>query len=573
MSHPHRRVRLAALFTLCALVAALGPAAARQDAGEPAESFGERVEVNVVNVDVVVTDGQGHLVTGLTRDDFTITEDGRPQEITNFYAIRSGQVLAGGDEGWSSIESGSPFHRRMVLLFDNNFLEKPDRRRALGAIHDFLDHKFDGSYEWSVVAVGDAVQVLQPFTSDKLRVRAALDRVASLPALGSRNRIDRQVLNDPVRTRISQRNASARGFDDSTLDLSNAMRFESRSNAARSLQAVVRTAAAMTQSFRAYGNLEGNKVLVLVTGGIPMLPEYGYQASDSEAIGVGDGRIAAATRDPQLYQLHRELREITDAVVTEANAAQFKVYSLKPGLEVDVPQLDPQHRTSGATYNASAFSAAPERDDNDSAQLALAAGTGALYLASNEPLEAVERIDAETSLYYSLGYSPAHAGDGLYHDIRVDVKRPGLRVRARRGYVDLTDEQRLRMALETPLSFPKDLGTLTLAVELAKGAKGEVTATAVMPMAELTLFPAGGTYRGRIHVFLAVYDRQGNLIDLNRDERDLSYGSDVIGQVLAQPLRYHLRFQLPTQRAYTVAVTVLDVTTQRHGTAFAEVEL
>lgn len=567
------RNALALAASSLALAGFLAPAAARQDPPPADAAFGERLDVNVVNVDVVVTDRDGRLVSGLTRDDFVVLEDGVEQEITNFYAIRGGQVLAEGDKGWSSIDSPSPFHRRMVLLFDNNFLSQRERQQALGAVHDFLDQKFDGSYEWSVVAVGDEVKVLQVFTSDKIRVRSALDRVSSLPALANRNRIDRNVLNDPVRIRMSQRNASARGIDDSSLDLSSALRFESRFNASRNLQAVVRTAAAMTQSFRAYGNLSGNKVLVLITGGMPMLPEYGHQASDSESAGVGDGRIPAATSDPQLAQLHAELAEITDAVVTEANAADFKVYAVRPQLDVDVPQLDPQYRTSGSTYNAAAFSATVERDDDDSAQLSLALGTGGLYLPSNEPRAAIERIDSDTSIYYSIGYSPPHARDGRYHQIRVRAKRPGLTTRARRGYLDLDDEQRLRMALETPLEFPKDLGTLPVGIELAAGARGEVTATATAPMAELTLLPAEQGHRGRIDVYLSIYDRDGELIDLVHEVRDLSYGDDVIAEVLTRPLRYHLRFHLPTERAYTVAVTVLDQFTSRYGTAFATLEL
>ena len=41
----------------------------------------ERIEVNIVNVDVSVTDRAGHPIGGLTRDDFEVYEDGRPQKI------------------------------------------------------------------------------------------------------------------------------------------------------------------------------------------------------------------------------------------------------------------------------------------------------------------------------------------------------------------------------------------------------------------------------------------------------------------------------------------------------------
>src|SRR5712671_1576615 len=52
----------------------------------------EKIEVSVVNVDVTVTDRHGLPVPGLTRDDFEILEDGKPQPISNFYAVDNAQA-------------------------------------------------------------------------------------------------------------------------------------------------------------------------------------------------------------------------------------------------------------------------------------------------------------------------------------------------------------------------------------------------------------------------------------------------------------------------------------------------
>ena len=46
-----------------------------------------QVEVNYVDVDVVVTDAQGNFVTGLTRDDFEVFENGKPQKIDTFSMV------------------------------------------------------------------------------------------------------------------------------------------------------------------------------------------------------------------------------------------------------------------------------------------------------------------------------------------------------------------------------------------------------------------------------------------------------------------------------------------------------
>ena len=57
------------------------------------EKVAETIEVRVANVDVVVTDRTGHPVHGLTKDDFEILENGKPQTITNFYEVGSAPSL------------------------------------------------------------------------------------------------------------------------------------------------------------------------------------------------------------------------------------------------------------------------------------------------------------------------------------------------------------------------------------------------------------------------------------------------------------------------------------------------
>src|SRR5688572_13901623 len=273
--------------------------------------FAEQLEVRVVNVDVVVTDRDGRPVDGLTREDFVVLEDGRPQPITNFYVV-DGIRVRGGDAGaeWEPITADSSFRRRILLLVDNNFVTKPHRDNAVNALHDYLNAKFDGTYEWGVIAVGDEVQVLEPFTSDKLRLRAALDRIKAMPTNLSRYRPERQVLNDPVRVRMSQRGAASREMSgDLTDDISKSMRFESRTSAARNLQASERTAGAMIEAFRAYGHLDGKKILVWVTGGVPMLPEYGYQSGAGGA-SRDDGMMEGTSGDPQLAKVQQELRQL-----------------------------------------------------------------------------------------------------------------------------------------------------------------------------------------------------------------------------------------------------------------------
>ena len=83
------RPALASVGFSLALVAAVSLAQAQPPAGETAgESFGERVDVEVVNVDVIVTDREDSRVLDLGRDDFELLVDGRPVAIEYFAAPR-----------------------------------------------------------------------------------------------------------------------------------------------------------------------------------------------------------------------------------------------------------------------------------------------------------------------------------------------------------------------------------------------------------------------------------------------------------------------------------------------------
>ena len=67
---------------------------------------------------------------------------------------------------------------------------------------------------------------------------------------------------------------------------------------------------------------------------------------------------------------------------------------------------------------------------------ALAADTDGMAIVQTNDLErGFKRIVADLSSYYLLGYYSDRRMDGRFHSIRVRVKRPGVQVRARRGYL------------------------------------------------------------------------------------------------------------------------------------------
>jgi VWFA-related protein len=70
--------------------------------------------------------------------------------------------------------------------------------------------------------------------------------------------------------------------------------------------------------------------------------------------------------------------------------------------------------------------------------LALAEATGGQAALASNRLDALERAEEDTRSYYLLGISPAWKADDRDHRIELKVRRPGLDVRARHGFPDLS---------------------------------------------------------------------------------------------------------------------------------------
>ena len=122
-------------------VIALALGALAQD--KPAEQkrlFFETVQVNLISVEVFVTDRAGNPVTGLQREDFEVFEDGRPVKVTDFFAADPSTpapipVAVAGPRAEPASEEPKlpPVEQRLsvVLLVDDSGVTEAERNLAL----------------------------------------------------------------------------------------------------------------------------------------------------------------------------------------------------------------------------------------------------------------------------------------------------------------------------------------------------------------------------------------------------------------------------------------------------------
>lgn len=90
------RIAAAALTTIVLLPGTFAQTQTQnqnQKPGTDIPKLVENIDVRVINVDVVVTDKKGNVITGLKKDDFEIFENGVPKPISNFYAVEGGRPM------------------------------------------------------------------------------------------------------------------------------------------------------------------------------------------------------------------------------------------------------------------------------------------------------------------------------------------------------------------------------------------------------------------------------------------------------------------------------------------------
>ena len=143
-----------------------------------AQQLVEKIDVNLVNVDVTVT-AKGHSVQGLTKDDFEVREDGVLQTISNFYAVENAPALAvdnGAAPSAAPAQADERFRRKVLLIVDYAHTSKINRNRALAKLESFIDDRFTGGqYDWSIAVAGNDMKVILPLTSDKARIHDCIE--------------------------------------------------------------------------------------------------------------------------------------------------------------------------------------------------------------------------------------------------------------------------------------------------------------------------------------------------------------------------------------------------------------
>jgi VWFA-related protein len=494
---------------------------------------------------VTVKDKSGSTVAGLTAKDFTVTENGVPQEIKLFDYQRLsdapeppvGSVAAAPPIGQPKAppatrtqiapEAPGDLHYRnrrlLVLYFDMTSMPVPDQLRAMAAAQKFIQKQMTSA---DLVAMMEftsgAVKVIEDFTDDRDRLLNSLEKMI----------LAEQGLDENADDDSSADTGAAFGQDDSEFNIF---------NTDRQLSAL-QTAATML------GHLNEKKALIYFASGLRL------NGVDNQA----------------------QLRATVNAAI-RANVALFTVDAR--GLVAQAPLGDATHGAPGglAMYTGGAAMAVMggfQRSQDTLYGLAADTGGKALLDVNDLSVGIVQAQKAFTD-YYIIGYYTSNAAlDGKFRRIRIAVKDVTAKLDYRQGYfagkefAKFTSADKERQ-LEDALMLEDPITELTIALEVnyfqLNRAEYYVPVVMKVPGSELARARKGGAERTLIDFIGEIKDEYGTTIQNIRDKVDIKLSGETAAELSKRPIEYDTGYTL-LPGTYTIKVLARDDETGRIGT-------
>ncbi len=404
-----------------------------------------KVTSNLVSVDVLVKDKKGKTVTDLKAEDFTVSENGVPQKIEFFDSTLTSSNEAGRHATATVVSEPKPstptgFPRNIIaLVLDGQSTELANLKHVREGIVKYIRERISDSDSVALFSVSGNLQLLQPFTQDKTKLLAAVDRAYTSSTVSKTsearslaqdiNSIRDQVSGAPTEPIAATPGAGAAGSAAAQIMI--AQRVLEQYIQLRSALSVQQTRpvlaalAAICEGLRA---IPGKKTLVMFSQGF----------------------VAPETLDWQVQ-----------STIDIANRANVAIYIIdSTGLTGGTPKsgaLVPSSALAGisgatsqesrirAGAGESVFDITRQEGLNRQQDLLyrISEDTGGRFVKNtNDIAGGLQRIDAEIRSRYTLAYHSTDSNfDGSFRKVKIEVQRPDTSIVARPGYYAIPPSQ------------------------------------------------------------------------------------------------------------------------------------
>ena len=488
-----------------------------------------RVATRLVQVAVIVQDEHGDPVTGLTKDDFELLDQGKLQRISEF------SILAAPNTALSVIQAASstPVQRNIfsnrvntpadvapqvsVILLDLGNSAILDMTWACGKVLKFLE----GMHPQDTVAIlelGDELRVLHGFTNDANALMASL-------STSSKKESD-------------AKNASKFEGNSTVRDAGAQQRFnalERERVATITGTRAVSTSRALIEIAHTLAGVRGRKNLIWISSAFP--PVVVRNLGHTRVPENFEGDITRATR-----------------ALTDANVAVYPV--------------DPRGLPDAIYMGLSAPSGLkplPEADYATMDEIAELTGGKSSY-HTNDIEGSIRRAVDDSRVTYMLGYYPDHSQwDGEFREIKVKVDRKGSEVRYRRGYFATqnaapTDQKLHGQLLLAAASAPLESTLLGIKVELLPGNSAQsqiMKARLTVDLQDVALNFGGDRRTGSIDFFYAEVNAKREVLASKTQALSLNFNDASYKKTMKDGVRILCNFPVKPG-AEMIRVVALD---------------
>ncbi len=540
--------RTVALVAICALaIPAVQIAPAQDSSAAQQDNYVFKANAELVLTNVVVRDAKtGEFVRGLKQSDFTVLENGKPQQISTFdfqtvdmakplnEATISG--LSGGVNGPAGTKAAVVAkpedlrnHRLIVMFFDLTSMQPEDLDRCVKAARDFVTNKMQPADLVALVSLDDTLKVDQDFTADK----AVLAN-----EVGVYNGTEGQGFAQGATANTNQ-------VEDTTGYTPDESEYNDL-NTDRELYALRAISKALEK-------ITEKKSLLYFSGGI--------------------------SRDG--IENQASLR----AAINSAVRANLSIYSVDTrGLQAISPVGD---ASTGSTRGSGAFNGAA-LTNNMQANFAsqevmgtLSSDTGGkAFFDSNDFAPAFAQVQRDTSAYYAIGFHSSNpARDGKYRKLTIKINRPGMKIEYRPGYyapADFKHSGREDRERELDEQLASDLPATDVAVYLdamyfrLDENRFFVPVSLIVPGSQIPFVKGGDKDKATLDIIGEVIDEVKRPIGSARETVKLNL--DPALQARQKNIEYTTSFNLPPGK-YRLKFVVRENQTGRMGSFEAEITL
>ena len=539
---------------------------------QPGVTF--RAETNFVEVHAIVTDQKGAFVKDLTRDDFEVYEDGRLQSASVFSLV---DVPL--EKPFVPLNAAVPIEpdvrqttrtfdgRIYILLLDDLHTNLTRTNNVREVAKRFINEYLGVNDLAAVVYTSGRQESGQELTSNRRLLNAAIDRFQGqkLPSAGAEKLAmhRQQIANDEAAAGESQEIRTPEGLQQAQA-IRDPYDTERAANARRSLDAIQNVA-------RWMADVQGRrKALLFFSEGFDYDIYQPFNIAREGSLVVAEAQEAAAA----------------------AQRANVNVYGIDPrgmsqfGEMIEINDRSDYPQLEYGTFRGQLRELLLAQES----LISLSDETGGIPIVNSGDLAGgLGRIVLDNSRYYVLGYysDASKWSRNRFLKIEVKVKRPGLRVRARKGFLppDTRAIERAREAdvkagttpaLRAALSKPVPIGDLPMRVFAAPlrgtGDKGSVVIAMEIDGSALKFAQRDGRFVESLEVSIVAADQRARVQGGDRQTFNLNLMPETHARISQTGVRLLSQLELPPGR-YQIRVGAHEATGQTVGTVPYDVEV